>query len=102
MHLTLMAMDIKDKELIREELMLRVSALPEMNRKIDKSDFESGFEATAGHLMATPAFANKITSILKEILEEKNIVFSSDAERSELKQFLKPAQTELLRRYMQQ
>jgi len=102
MHLTLMAMDTNDKELIREELMLRVKALPEMNSKIDKSDFGSAFESTAGHLMGTPAFANKITSILKGILEEKNIIFSSDAERSELKQFLKPLQTELLRRYMRQ
>ena len=102
MALTLTAMKANEEELIREELVLRVNALPEMNRKIDKSDFGMAFEATAGHLMGTPAFASKITSILNGILEEKNIVFSSDAERSKLKLFLKPTQTELLRKYMQQ
>ncbi len=90
-----------DKESIKQELILRVNALPEMKKKINKSDIQS-FELTAQNLMATPVFAEKIMETLKQILKDKEIVFASEEERSELRQFLKPTNTELLRKYMTQ
>lgn len=92
-------METEYMKLIREELVLRVNALPEMNQKTNKSDFSSSFELTASHLANTPTFAQKITATRDKILEDRGIVLS-EAERKVLRQFLKPTQTELLKKYM--
>lgn len=94
-------MNEESMESIREELVSRVNALPEMNRQVDKSELDLSFASTASHLMATPTFAAKITGTVDNILLERGLVLS-DAERKDLRRFLKPTQTELLKKYMQQ
>jgi len=90
-----------DKESIKQEFIRRVTSLPELNRQIDKSGFVK-MQAIAESLKGTPAFAQKLTAILNQLLEEKGILFSSAEEKSEWVSYLKSTNAEFIRKYMSQ
>lgn len=90
-----------DKEAIKNELVREGELIISSTRNPVKSSTGiSKLKALANHLGTIEDFTKKINDKLNEILKQQNITeFASEEEKSALIQYLKPAITELIRKY---